>query len=68
MPVTGLELLFEWGGSFAIGRPLPEILIGWNVPAGYMWPFILLAYTFSNLIVGIVIHPGGVGSPTAGHP
>jgi len=23
-----------------------------------MWPFVLLAYTFSNLIVGVVTHPG----------
>jgi len=56
----GLELLFEWGGSFAIGRPVSEILIGWNIFAGYMWPFVLLAYTFSNLIVGAVLHPGRV--------
>ena len=54
----GLELLFEWGGSFAMGRPVSEILIGWNIFAGYMWPFVLLAYTFSNLIVGVVMHPG----------
>ena len=54
----GLELLFEWGGSFAIRRPVSEILIGWNIFAGYMWPFVLLAYTFSNLIVGVVLHPG----------
>jgi hypothetical protein len=54
----GLELLFEWGGSLAIGRPVSEILIGWNIFAGYMWPFVLLAYTFSNLVVGTVLHPG----------
>ncbi len=38
----GLTLLFEWGGSLAIGRPVEEILIGWNIFAGYMWPYVLL--------------------------
>jgi len=57
----GLELLFEWGGGFAIGRPVSEILIGWNIFAGYMWPYVLLAYAFSNLIVGAVVHPGKLG-------
>jgi len=54
----GLELLFEWGGSFLIGRPVEEIIIGWNIFAGYMWPYVLLTYLLSNLIVGVVIHPG----------
>jgi hypothetical protein len=53
-----LELLFEWGGSFLIGRPVEEILIGWNIFAGYMWPYVLLTYLLSNLIVGVVLHPG----------
>jgi len=53
----GLTLLFEWGGSFAIGRPIEEILIGWNIFAGYMWPYVLLTYLLSNLIVGTVLHP-----------
>ncbi len=57
---VGLELLFEWGGSFAVGRPVSEILIGWNVFAGYLWPFVLAAYAFSNLVVGVVLHPGRV--------
>jgi hypothetical protein len=51
----GLTLLFEWGGSFAIGRPVDEILIGWNVLAGYMWPYVLLTYLSSNLIVGTIL-------------
>lgn len=51
-----LTLLFEWVGSFAIGRPVEEILIGWNIFAGYMWPFVLLTYLFSNLIVGSILH------------
>lgn len=54
----GLELLFEWGGSFAIGRPVSEILIGWNIFAGYIWPFVLLTYLFSPLLVGVLFHPG----------
>jgi len=53
-----LTLLFEWIGSFAIGRPVEEILIGWNIFAGYMWLYVLLAYLLSNLIVGTVLHPG----------
>lgn len=51
----GLTLLFEWGGSFAMGRPVDEILIGWNVFAGYMWPYVLLTYLSSNLIVGTIL-------------
>jgi hypothetical protein len=54
----GLELLFEWGGSFAIGRPVQEILVGWNVFAGYMWPYVLMAYLLANLIIGLTLHPG----------
>jgi len=52
-----LTLVFEWGGSFAIGRPVDEILVGWNIFKGYMWPYVLLAYFFSNLIVGVTLHP-----------
>jgi len=54
----GLELLFEWGGSLLIGRPVAEILIGWNIFAGYMWPYVLLTYSLSNILVGLVLHPG----------
>jgi hypothetical protein len=36
----GLSLAFEWLGSLALGQPLEEILMGWNVLAGYMWPFV----------------------------
>jgi hypothetical protein len=54
----GLSLAFEWLGSLALGRPLNEILVGWNVLAGYMWPFVLLTYMLSNLIVGVLLHPG----------
>jgi hypothetical protein len=55
---VALELLFEWGGSLLIGRPVEEILIGWNIFAGYMWPYVLVTYLFSNLIVGVALHPG----------
>lgn len=54
----GLTLAFEWLGSFAMGRPVEEILVGWNIFAGYMWPYVLLTYLLSNLIIGAVLHPG----------
>lgn len=56
----GLTLLFEWVGSLAIGRPVEEILIGWNrnIFAGYMWPYVLVTYLSSNLIIGTILHPG----------
>lgn len=54
----GLTLAFEWLGSLAMGRPVEEILVGWNMFAGFMWPYVLLAYFSSNLLVGAVLHPG----------
>lgn len=54
----GLELVFEWGGSLAIGRSVKEILVGWNIFNGHMWPYVLLTYLLANLIVGAVLHPG----------
>jgi hypothetical protein len=57
-----LWLLFEWGGSLLIGRPVAEILVGWNVFAGYMWPFVLLAYLTSTLIVGAILRPTKLGT------
>ena len=54
----GLELLFEWGGSLATGRPVQEILVGWNIFNGHMWPYVLLTYLLANLIVGKILHPG----------
>jgi len=47
----GLTLTFEWVGSLAIGRSVEEILVGWNVFAGYMWPYVLLTYLLSNLFL-----------------
>jgi hypothetical protein len=51
-------LIFEWGGSLLVGRPVSEILIGWNIFRGYMWPYVLLTYLLSPLIVGIVSQQG----------
>lgn len=52
-----LTLIFEWGGSLAIGVPVEEILIGWNIFAGYIWPYVLLSYLLAPLIVGKIIAP-----------
>jgi hypothetical protein len=56
-----LTLAFEWVGSLALGRPVAEILVGWNILAGYMWPYVLLTYLLSNLLIGVTIHPGKMG-------
>jgi len=53
-----LTLVFKWSGSLAIGKPVEEILVGWNISQGYMWPYVLLAYLTSNLIVGTALRPG----------
>ena len=53
-----LTLVFEWGGSLLVGRPVSEIIVGWNMFGGYMWPYVLLSYLLSNLIIGAVIRPG----------
>jgi len=49
-----LVLAFEWVGSLLMRRPVSEILIGWNIENGYMWPFVLLAYLLSPLLVGSI--------------
>jgi len=54
----GMVLAFEWVGSFMQRRPVHEILIGWHVNRGYMWPYVLLAYLLSPLIVGLTLNPG----------
>ena len=53
-----LTLLFEWVGSLIIGRSVEEILVGWNIVEGYMWPYVLAAYFFANLINGTTMHFG----------
>jgi hypothetical protein len=53
-----MVLAFEWIGSFIQRRPVHEILEGWHVEKGYMWPNVLLTYFLSPLVVGLVLHPG----------
>jgi len=53
-----MVLAFEWVGSFIIRRPVHEILEGWHIEKGYMWPYVLLAYFLSPLIVGLLLNPG----------
>ncbi len=45
-----LWLVFEWGGSLLIGRPVQEILVGWHVERGYLWPYVLLTYLLAPLL------------------
>lgn len=52
-----LWLTFEWVGSLLIGRPVREILVGWHIERGYMWPYVLLAYLLAPLAIGLVLHP-----------
>jgi hypothetical protein len=51
----GSWLIFEWVGSFFMRRPVSEILVGWDILDGYMWPYVLAAYLSSSLIVGTVV-------------
>ena len=53
-----LVLAFEWGGSFILGRPIKEILIGWHINKGYMWPYVLLTYLLSPLFIGLLLARG----------
>jgi hypothetical protein len=53
-----MVLAFEWVGSFIMRRPVHEILEGWHIEKGYMWPYVLLAYFLSPLIVGLLLSPG----------
>lgn len=56
---TALVLVFEWGGSLLVRRPVHEILVGWHVNHGYMWPLVLLTYLTAPLLVGVTLHPVG---------
>ncbi len=47
-----LWLVFEWAGSLLIRRPVHEILVGWHIERGYMWPYVLLAYLLSPVLAG----------------
>jgi hypothetical protein len=53
-----MVLAFEWIGSFIIRRPLAEILEGWHVERGYMWPYVLLTYFASPLVTEVLLHLG----------
>ena len=53
-----LVLAFEWIGSFLIRRPVHEILEGWHVEDGYLWPFVLVTYLLAPLLVGLALSPG----------
>ncbi len=51
----GMILVFEWGGSFLLRRPVHEILEGWHVERGYLWPYVLLAYVVSPPVAGLLV-------------
>ena len=50
-----LWLAFEWAGSLLFRRPVREILVGWHVERGYMWPYVLAAYLLAPLVMGLVL-------------
>lgn len=50
-----MTLVFEWAGSLLIGRSPDEILVGWHVQDGYMWPYVLLTYLVANVLVGTLV-------------
>jgi hypothetical protein len=52
-----LVLAFEWVGSLILRRPIKEILVGWHIENGYMWPYVLLAYFLSPVLVGVTLNP-----------
>lgn len=54
-----MTLAFEWGGSLMIGRPVSEILVGWHVERGYMWPYVLLTYLTAPALAGAVVRRRG---------
>lgn len=54
-----MVLAFEWVGSFLLRRPVREILEGWHVERGFMWPYVLTAYFLSPLIVGLAVRAVG---------
>jgi hypothetical protein len=50
-------LAFEWIGSFLTRRPVHEVMEGWHIERGFMWPYVLVTYLMSPLIVGLVLNP-----------
>ena len=61
----GSWLIFEWVGSFFMQRPVSEILVGWNIFKGYMWPYVLIAYLSSSLIIGTILRSNIAGKNRA---
>lgn len=54
-----LWLAFEWAGSLLVRRPVHEILAGWHVERGYLWPYVLAAYLLAPVVVGPLVPGGG---------
>jgi hypothetical protein len=48
-------LVIEWPGSLLMGRPVSDIVVGWNIAKGYMWPYVLVVYLTSSLIIGSLL-------------
>jgi hypothetical protein len=53
-----LWLVFEWGGSLLVRRPVRDVLVGWHVERGYLWPYVLAAYVLAPVVAGLVLHAG----------
>ncbi len=49
-----LWLVFEWGGSLQMRRPVSEVLVGWHVRQGFLWPYVLATYLLAPLLVGLL--------------
>ena len=54
-----LWIAFEWIGSLLTRRRVQEILEGWQIENGYMWPYVLLTYFLSPLMIGLLLNPAG---------
>ena len=48
-------LVIEWPGSLLMGRPVSDIVVGWNIAKGYMWPYVLVVYLTASLIIGSLL-------------
>ena len=52
-----LWLGFEWIGSLLIRRRVDEILVGWHIERGYMWPYVLVTYLLAPLVMVLTAPP-----------
>ena len=43
------------GGSLLIRRPVNDILVGWHVTRGYLWPYVLATYLLAPLVIGVLL-------------